>query len=547
MRNNILRGIGFYFIKNFKFSLIVFPVSVLLMILSSCREDDVEYIIDNDNTAITKSNPVILDQPAGEIRYYQVRQKIAGNEEYREYITPVIFGANGDVYIRNIIGTPIKKGAGTWTKGYFNDERIEIPSNSPYGVYLYYYYRSLLKNSTLKSEDYVGEIFPAYIDSNGEGDSYITKDEEKDMIFLKMEGDGSISLINDNTAGEGISYTLFDTYMTNLESNVLITELTFIPIDLSPVTPPKSSSFEKWQIIFTPYNKLKDEYSDPAKEYNQAGLVLDCVISENNIYLRGLSTYYGIGDPLAWVKGEIQGNKVVFKNGQFLGIGNDGRPLYLKTVDSDKLNNEFIKLEIVDFDLVFDFNSEEGILNNANSAFCISSSPDSKWEPATVNYDRGTDSRIDLFKNVEIKRIPVDIEPIPRFAIHITYHSHGGYWDTATRISYLDINGNVLDTSKLEIRYVKKIVDKDTNFSRYETVESLPFNAECNKWDYINTFRSSVAEPLNGYDKVFLVYKDNGKEYFSNFQYEYYQDYEALYVDVDDIDLWLDILNYGRH
>jgi hypothetical protein len=64
----------------------------------------------------------------------------------------------------------------------------------------------------------------------------------------------------------------------------------------------------------------------------------------NDIYVKGIAMWF----PEAWLKGTIQGNKVVFASGQFVGEDEYGPEYIIATVDGENVAPEF----------TFDYNAE---------------------------------------------------------------------------------------------------------------------------------------------------------------------------------------------
>ncbi|MDE5790788.1 MAG: hypothetical protein K2H96_06140 [Muribaculaceae bacterium] len=124
--------------------------------------------------------------------------------------------------------------------------------------------------------------------------------------------------------------------------------------------------------------------------------------SGNEIFLQGLSAMY----PESWVKGTIDGDKITFKGGQFLGIDSDYIQYFCTALDDRQFMPGY-NTWMHDFTIIpeiimnFDAQSNEMWADDINESFIISPSPtvyDFAWE---------------VYFDLTLKRQPANIDPHP--------------------------------------------------------------------------------------------------------------------------------------
>jgi hypothetical protein len=160
-------------------------------------------------------------------------------------------------------------------------------------------------------------------------------------------------------------------------------------------------TYANYETVFTPFNDkaltmadMPDDFASKVEMWcmqdDSSKLNLKVVNSDNKLYIAGFDTY----NPDSFVVGDIDGNTVTFKAGQYTGIN---RYLYQYSwfygYDGEKLE-----------DAVFSYAPEAGVLSNKNSSFGL-------YSGDIVN-NRGITELLG-YSEAAINRVPSDISLIP--------------------------------------------------------------------------------------------------------------------------------------
>ena len=116
------------------------------------------------------------------------------------------------------------------------------------------------------------------------------------------------------------------------------------------VTPPETATVETWYTADGTFN-IYGRYG--WEDYTANMPSIKVAIDGDNLYIQGLSYYFTEG----WIKGTINGNKVVFDNGQYVGGQGEGMD-YIVGGDNTGAVAESI---------IFNYDAEEGILESATA------------------------------------------------------------------------------------------------------------------------------------------------------------------------------------
>ena len=241
----------------------------------------------------------IFDQPEGELMlmrrsgtdYLPVYGSPAP-ADYTEKGTYVVKGTDGCYYFKNIV-TNMCNG-GTWVKGTVDDGIIEIETGQ-ISCQLWYY--DVLYTYVLFA---LHEVEATGTDWQGNEYTYTTYDIDWDMdkIMLKIEDDGTITSLDDKVmVGAVQSDDLVWPGYGDINS-------TFYPFDETPQALPENLQMESYVMSYSPY------LSDVSQNQVQAA------ISGDKFYVTGFSAHY----PDMFVTLDIEGDKAVLKNNQFVGV-----------------------------------------------------------------------------------------------------------------------------------------------------------------------------------------------------------------------------------
>lgn len=450
--------------KDFKFSLVVLSFLTLLG-LNSCGEEpqlidnpgnselngyeyssELEYNYDGGVT-LPEGLDLIINQPKGEISYYEATKTTIYSSEEVKYLVPVVKATDGYTYIRNLTGEEIFNGIGLWIQCTPDKEnnRLIIAPKSPYG------YSILNRNVYIEPKIYdyntqdsiFDGVYSLYL-GNRTSEYIVEIDKTYPDIILDINGDGSISFHNESPDTKGICGRK-DGRTSDSHISTTINRLELRPYDLSPITPPRNVTYEKWQVKYNSYSYIQEGYREPENDDYKKGTLIKCAIDNNEIYFQGLSNLDKNGDPEIFIKGEITDGKVIFNNGKSLGLTNDGRPIYFSVFKTEITDNGFTLIPTPE-DLIFDYDRVNGIVSNPNLCFGFTT--------RVFNQQNDFDSSdlLQVFYNAEFKRIPQGIEQIPQRPEIIYIDDGGSYPYIRIWITNIDTNGYVIDPDKLYIK-----------------------------------------------------------------------------------------------
>ena len=368
---------------------------------------------------------IIMDRPQGELKYYSVDLEwflTFRSIIYDGRIVPFVFTEDGKVYTRGLFYEDYN----VWMEGRQEDGDMIFECGSPIN---FDYFRAL---SSPDNERAIKTLSVYSFDYDGYEYNY--------------ERDNSISSIRFRKDANG-------DYMLDLEDNKLVGHgrvLSMKPVSVSYVTPPTGFPEELYQINFIPYRQTI--YSSSPEE-DMAALRIKAIRTDSKIYLQGLSQMPG-GDPEMWIEGEIQGDKVIFRNGLDLGVGRNLETMYLTPMTFRSYYGSNSHLNVyytaTGTDLIFDYDKKTGRLSNPSSCFGFTQFADESWdESLSVETMYWGDSQThDFFMDAEIFPIPEKIEfkPLPPKVKRNSPYNEISY---TYQISYIDANGYMMDPDNM--------------------------------------------------------------------------------------------------
>ena len=353
----------------------------------------------------------------------------------------VVFGTSGEVYVRNIISSTQNsfKNWAYWIRGKLEGSTItfEVPvkmgSQAIFDFsaallrydaeYKSYYYDPTLTSFTMNYDAATGAItLPA-------GSELATGDVILGQVFAS---DGE-------WMGAADWNFAFETFADD------------------PVTAPDGMTTE--------------QYALTAKGFT--GCPVQVGFSGDDIYVQGLFPNL----PEAWVKGTISGDKVIFSNGQYLGIETDAfnRGFFRYLVAADEVGEGY---SLTDEDIVFDYDASTKMLTNGTTFLVNSNKKEVKEAQVCIN------AKIAPFTEVPATPAPPEwIELYEGGYMQFSYYYDWGYVHFNTPSQ--DVDGNFILPDKLSYALwartngeEKQIVFTKEKYSyRFleETMEEIPF------------------------------------------------------------------------
>lgn len=499
----------------------------------SARKDVMK--MPNENTGMKRVQkafgpdvPCIFDQPEGTQTFYEksgdayfVYIFYVVQTSYSGAVGNVVFGSGNEVYIKDVI-SQIK--TGSWVKGTINGSTITI--DFPFKAF------------EIEGDEYFVE--PLTYDPASQW--YIPADTKTMTLNYDAET-GAI------TTPENSPYATGNLIIGLVDSSEEWTgyadwNLNMTVFDDEPMAEPE--------------NVTTETYSLSAPGYN--GSLCNVGFSGDDVYVQGL--YSGLPD--AWVKGTIQGDKVVFKSGQYIGVDEvNGYFQYLMSADVesewDDYYEEFVDIyTLSDNDITFDYDAAAKTLTNS-STFLINAGKNE------VNYAYAfTGAKIKPF--VEVAATPAAPEWNEIYEAGLSYYNSGygwGYLYFAVPCS--DMDGNFILPDKLSYAIWTKVngeekqlvLSTDTYMELSEDMTEIPY-AFTDNWDVeVEGSTRYVYYYILGPEEFGLqtIYRGAGEERRSEIAWMPVQDLGAeiqpdaatpAYPDVDPSDVGEDI-NYGYY
>ncbi|MDE7412582.1 MAG: hypothetical protein K2N05_02160 [Muribaculaceae bacterium] len=208
--------------------------------------------------------------------------------------------------------------------------------------------------------------------------------------------------------------------------------LSFLPFESKLVVVPEGT--ERFDLALK-YEDLSDMNGDPG-----IYKMLEGARKGNDIFVKGLSTLY----PESWIKGKIDGDQVVFENGQFMGIGNWAIQYLCTGYDTPEFIPGYNTWEHhISFtpSLTMGYDAERGEMTMLD-----------KNDLLTVNSSTSSYAYGEVYANGRFKSQSVNVDPTPIMPV---FKKGVNTWDNGLEpfltIQILPINiyGDLLDTSNL--------------------------------------------------------------------------------------------------
>ncbi|MBO4850783.1 MAG: hypothetical protein J5529_07750 [Prevotella sp.] len=371
-------------------------------------------VLGNDFEMITKTPEGTLINCVREGSAYYVYFIYVTSTTFDNMVGTVVFGPNNEVYIKDIIS---QAGLGTWVKGTINGSKITI--DFPQKVYV------------LDGDELFADL--------------LTYDAEEQW-FASAKGSHSVTL-NYNATTNTISCPL----MSDLSNGYSIIGLVYGDGEWA--------GYGDWDIYFKP---LTDEpvvapegmettqYSVSAKGYS--GGLANVGFDGNDIYIQGIYS----GMPEGWVKGTIEGDKAIFKSGQYMGPDyNTNFHQYLVSATAEEVWDDwyeewYTEYSLAEGDIVFDYDPETKTLSNSTTFLINAGTTDVYYSAA---YDKAT-----LKPFVEVAATPATPTDFYVEEPDVDYYLYGYGWGTLQfELPCSDANGEYILPEKLSYVFYTRV------------------------------------------------------------------------------------------
>lgn len=397
---------------------------------------------------------IITEQPAGELKiysrnctsYYATMFGVLSTK-VSNGIVSVVFAEDNKVYFKDLVS---QAGLGTWTEGTINGSTItiQLPQQAGFSDYGYGFY---VAKMTLDSEQ--GTYVPS---ANQTLTLYYNASTGKISTtgYLNM-GNEAIGLVYDDDN----SWTGYADYN----------------ISISPISDP---------LVEAPAGLTTETYALQADDY--VGSLVQVGFNGNDVYVQGIDQNL----PDTWIKGTIQGDKVIFKNAQYVGADEKaGYHQYLVsavgTLEYDDWYEDYITTySLANTDIEFTYDANTKTLTNSTT-FLLNSGK------TAINY-------LQAFENAQI--VPfTEVAATPAKPIINELNEYG--WESFTEgygwgaldfdINSQDVNGNYIRSDKLSYVLWMKVNGEakqlttsylDYPYQLAETMTEFPFGYS-DSWD----------------------------------------------------------------
>lgn len=345
--------------------------------------------------------------------------------------------------------------------------------------------------------DYYGTPFPYYlqicekVESPYSGADYEPTDETE-VTYKLVDGQFHLDLgyepsydTDGNLLPPEKILGLFDDYGWCFAGDAA---QTWVPVDVEAQLAPAGLDTEDWQLIA-----------------NNWGRNIKVGFDGNDIWLTGLSDYL----PDGWVKGTVDGDKVILDSYQYLGMSLGQFIYYVTAEDSE----DAAGVKIIDsYEFAYDAATKTIKANNPAIYMMYNGSATDE-----VFY-------LDYWNNPVICMPPVDMDFTPQAAMDLDWGDYFGYWGFNVfqfAVTNLSVDNYALDTANLYYRIlfdgeVQTFYAEDSEGALEEDMTNIPFNGTYYDYFYDYDTNRQVYVYVDGLDSigVQMVYIDaDGKEY----------------------------------
>lgn len=371
------------------------------------------------------------------------------------YATDIITGNDGEVYIKAPLSDD-KLPSDVYMKGELKDNVITVQFPQSF--------------ATIGDSDYTLNRLEYKVtdEANKKGMYYIA---DNNKITYTVQQDGSIKMEESYVFSDDIDLPDFILGLTDATGNWVgygDFNQVYTPFNDKITLMPADAEIKKMLIHF-------DEYAAEVK---------DIGFKDGKIFLPGFNTYC----PEACVVGEVNGNSIVFKAGQYVGVDDDFKSFaYFWTAKYEMGLDQFTGTERLQLVPKAEI---DGTLDASSLAF------DTKGV-FVVNLGNDELAYINLFNNVNSTVYNPDAKPAapmaPVFDVVNEYNPDEYYQYGTVRflLPMIDLNGNLLDTSRMYYKFFVDGVPYEFKTSEYKELKHDMVEIP---WDF------SDSDSYGGYD-----------------------------------------------
>lgn len=433
----------------------------------------------------------IYDQPAGTEAFYTrsgsayyVLWGYVYSDDFSGSIGNVVTDGN-TVYFKNIIS---QFPEGTWTKGTINGSTIEIDFPQAY-----------LSLS--------GETYYTYMLGYDATEQWFMPTDDQKLVLNYNAATGAI------TTPEGSAFYYGETIVGLCTEGGEWQGYADWNMTYEKVTD---------ELVQAPADLKTEQYALTANGYE--GSLVNVGIQGNDIYVQGLHANL----PESWVKGTINGNKVSFKTGQYLGPDESiNYHTYLMSATSEEKYDEdygewYTEYTLTDADITFDYDPATKRLSQGTT-FLVNAAKDKVYYVSAF-------SEAVMTPFTEVAATPAAPTDLQIAENGFTYFNMGWGWgEFGFNLTKSDADGNYILPEKLSYVLWAKVngEDKQLSFSPYDYVElteemtEIPYDFT-EEWDfYISGAMRDIYYHTIGFEAlgVQTIYRGAGEERRSEIQW----------------------------
>lgn len=343
---------------------------------------------------------VIGETPAGTLKsYYKTSVSAAGlfgsvlYQDFDGIAADVVFAEDGSVYIKNPFPT---RATGTWLKGTLDGDTLTVTTPQP-----------------IYTREVDGELQTIYamrmLEQKTDDGKTLVADTEKNDIKFVYSGD-SLIMVTDT---EGL--ILGAAYKNGLWDNVGDKNVVYSLMTDTPVAAPDPAAVKTGRYVIS---------------NSQDSWFADAAFTDDSVYIRNIFT----GLPDAWIKGRIDGNRILF-SGAYLGIYDNYHVYFCKK----DINWDTFSYEAVFDDIAFNYDPETKNMS----------------VDGEVMIDQGKKliTPVVTYSGTKLTFVSPDYVPAsPKNPEIITFNEYDetlGYGYVEFNLPKFDINDNLLDVSRM--------------------------------------------------------------------------------------------------
>ena len=429
---------------------------------------------------------IISEQPEGTKKVYSRSGSAyysslfgVGQTNYDDGVGVVVFGADNKVYIKDIVS---QAKIGAWVEGTISGSTITI--QLPQTVYTF-------------DQGYSFEVSKVSYDA--EQQWYVKSADQTVKLNYNAETGAITTPRGKLTTGEDIIGLTYDDDNSwsgygdwNVALSAVTDELVEAPADLTTVT----------------YALTADGYD---------GSLVQVGFSGDDVYVQGIDKNL----PNTWVKGTVNGNKVTFKSGQYVGADEvAGYHQYLMSATAEQKYDDYYEeyyteYTLSDADITFDYDAATKTLSNS-SLFLLNAGKTS------VNY-LSIFNKAKMTQFVEVAATPAAPKEVELYEGGWSYYTSGYGWGALDfSMSPADTEGNYILPEKLSYQIYIKVNGevKPLTCSWYDyTRQTVPTMTEfpygySDSWDISTSYFYYYVIGPEAYG-IQTIYRGGGEEHRS--------------------------------